>query len=99
MINITLELGLLPDEWKTANVIPIYKKDDKTQPSNYRPVSLTSCICKISERIIFKHMYNFMKDCNIITDLQSGFTPGDSTVLQLCDLYHIFSQALDEKKM
>ena len=49
--------GIFPDIWKLANVIPTFKKGDKSQPSNYRPVAVLSCIGKLQERIVFKNMY------------------------------------------
>jgi hypothetical protein len=51
----SLERGKVPDDWKTAHVTPIFKKGDKSKPSNYRPVSLTSTCCKTLEHIIFSH--------------------------------------------
>ena len=67
--------GIFPDIWKLANVIPIYKKGDKSQPFNYRPVALLSCIGNLQERIIFKNMYNFLNDNDILYKCQSGFLP------------------------
>ena len=52
----SLEQGQIPDEWKTANVAPIFKKGDKSKPSYYRPVSLTSICCKIVEHILHSHI-------------------------------------------
>ncbi|CAL4102579.1 unnamed protein product, partial [Meganyctiphanes norvegica] len=43
----SLDEGICPEEWKCANVTPIHKKGDRTEPSNYRPVSLTSQVCKV----------------------------------------------------
>ena len=54
LFNKSLNEGIVPDAWKTANVIPIYKKGDKSDPLNYRPVSLTSSPCKMMESIIKK---------------------------------------------
>ena len=61
-------------------------------------MSLLSCISKILERIVFKTVFNYLRDNNILTSHQSGFQPGDSTVNQLAYLYHVFSHALDRKK-
>ena len=55
----SLSHGVIPDSWKRAAVIPIYKSGDKTVPSNYRPISLTSVICKVLERIIRKQICSF----------------------------------------
>ena len=60
LFNCFISEGVFPDLWKTATVTPLFKKGDKSIPSNYRPVSLPSSSGKILERIIFKHMYNFL---------------------------------------
>ena len=52
--------GTLPDDWLCANVTPIFKTGDRTDPSNYRPISLTSITCKIFEHIIHKHVMNHL---------------------------------------
>ena len=74
---------------------PLYKKDDLSLVCNYRPISLLSSIGKVMEKIIHKHMFNYFNDHSIITCLQSGFVPGDSTVNQLFDIYNTFCKALD----
>ena len=88
----------MPNCWKLANVIPIFKKGDPCDINNYRPVSLLPCASKIMERIVFKHLYNYIHENNLISPHQSGFKPGDSTVNQLSFLYHTFCEALDKKK-
>ena len=75
---------------------PILKSGDASLPSNYRPVSLLNNIEKILERIIFKHVYNYLKDNDFFTPWQSGFMPGDSTVNQVDCLYHHICKALDD---
>ena len=74
-MNRYFEEGIFPDIWKIANVIPIFKKGDKSQPSNYRPVALLSCIGKLQERIVYKNMYNFLLDNNLLYKYQFGFLP------------------------
>ena len=78
--------------------MPLFKKGDPSELNNYRPVSLLSCTSKIMEQIVFKNVFNYMRDNDILSSHQSGFQSGDSTVNQLAYLYHVFSQALDEKK-
>ena len=56
----SLSHGVIPKSWKRAAIIPIYKSGDKTVPSNYRPISLTSVICKVLERIIRKQVFSFL---------------------------------------
>ena len=57
-----------------------------------------STIGKVFEKIIHKHVFNFFRENNILTRLQSGFVPGDSTVNQLVDIYNTFCKAMDEGK-
>ena len=98
LFQLCLRTNRYPNEWKKANVIPLHKKDDKNNCNNYRPVSILPTVSKIFERIIFKNVYNFFHDNNLITVHQSGFRPNDSTVNQLAYLYHTFCHALDDKK-
>ena len=94
MMNRSFSEGIFPDTWKLANVIPIFKKGDKSQPSNYWPVAFLSCIGKLQERIVFKNLYNFLLDNNLLYKYQSGFLPHHSTVFQLIDIFHNICQAL-----
>ena len=98
LFNLCLTTSKMPKMWKHANVIPLHKKSDKCDFNNYRPVSLLSCVSKLLERIIFKKVFNYLRDNNILTPHQSGFRPGDSTTNQLAYMYHVFCQALDSKK-
>ena len=95
LMNRSFSEGIFPDTWKLANVIPIFKKGDKSQPSNYRPVALLSCIGKLQERIVFKNLYNFLLDNNLLYKYQSSFLPHHSTVFQLIDIFHNICQAFD----
>src|SRR6218665_3361425 len=47
--------GEIPQDWRDANIVPIYKKGNRSEPGNYRPVSLTCIVCKVMERIIKNH--------------------------------------------
>jgi hypothetical protein len=98
LFNLSLLNHKVPTAWKRANVVPIHKKNSRNIVDNYRPISLLSCVGKLMERIIFKHLFNHVRDNKILSEFQSGFVPGDSTVNQLVQLYHLFSEALDQKK-
>ena len=71
------------------------KKGDKSLPSNYRPVALLSCLGKLQERIVFKNLYIFLINNNLLYKYQSGFLPHHSTVFQQIDIYHYICQAFD----
>ena len=74
LCNKTLETGIIPSSWKTANINAIYKgKGSNSDVTNYRPISITPCFSKIVEKVIFRYLFNYMKDCDIITKHQSGF--------------------------
>ncbi len=59
IINQTINTGTFPDKLKISKVTPVYKKDDQTQFTNYRPISLLPVISKIFQRINYNQVYNF----------------------------------------
>ena len=95
LINQTLETGSLPQDWRDALVTPIYKKEKKTEPCNYRPVSLTSLVCKIAESIIRDHMMNHISENYLLTDHQHSFVPKESCATQLLECLDIWTDILD----
>ena len=78
--------GTFPNSWKSANVQPIHKKNDRQLKSNYRPISLLPICGKILEKIIFDQVYSFLSENKLISKNQSGFRPGDSTIYQLISI-------------
>ena len=93
----SISTGTLPMEWLKANITPIYKKDDRTQPNNYRPVSLTSVICKLLEHIIHGHIMKHFEKHNILADQQHGFRKGRSCETQLSALVDDIQKILDNR--
>lgn len=79
----TMEEGRIPKSWKTAEVRPIFKKGKKSLPGNYRPVSLTSILCKICESFVRRDLYSHLVDNNLLSKSQFGFCQGRSCVSQL----------------
>lgn len=94
LINTSFRLGQYPSTWKLANVLPLCKKDDRQLKTNYRPFSFLSCLSKICEKIVFKHLYNFFYTTDFFDRVQSGFSPGDSPVMQLEYIVHKIYVAL-----
>ena len=92
----SLATRTLPNEWKHANITAIFKKGRKTLPQNYRPVSLTSIICKTMESIIRDAIIDHMKSNKLFSPKQFGFITGRSTVLQLLHVFNIWSEILDQ---
>ena len=60
LFNRSIQEMVFPDQWKIAHVIALFKKGDKSLASNYRPVSLLSCVSKILEKIVYKQIYNHL---------------------------------------
>ena len=91
-----LNHGKFPEEWKKANVVPVFNKGDKQGVKNYRPVSLLTICSKIFERIIYNNACNYLVDNNLISQNQSGFKRGDSCINQLISVTHDLLNSLDE---
>ena len=98
IFNRSIQENIYPDCWKDSHVMPLFKKGDKNIVSNYRPISLISCVGKVMERVVFKYTYNYLHANNFIYHKQSGFLPGHSTVYQLTDIYNQICSAFDERK-
>ena len=87
LINRTWKAGKLPKSWKTAHIIPIPKKDKpKEKVTSYRPISLTSCIGKLAERMINTRLYWWLEKSHLLHSNQGGFRRGRQTVDQLIRL-------------
>ena len=79
----SLDTGIIPQQYLKQTIVPIYKKSSKAKPENYRPVSLTSHIIKIWERVLRRKLIRFIEMNKIIIKQQYGFTMGKSCMSQL----------------
>ena len=85
--NLVWNKGTLPADWKHSIVIPILKINKlKSDPQSYRPISLTSALCKIMERLIANRLSWFMEKNNLFNKYQTGFRKGRSTIDQIMRL-------------
>ena len=87
--------GIVPCKWKEANIIPLPKSGAKTNPSNYRPISLTSIPCKIFERIIKREMMKHLNKHNLISNQQHGFVQHKSCVTNLIESLDFLTETLN----
>ena len=93
----SLETGQLPEDWRNANISPIFKKRRSQRlPSNYRPVSLTSICCKVMEHVIRSNVMDHLDKLNILTDNQHGFRHNRSCESQLILTTNDFAKSLDK---
>ena len=83
----SLDTGQIPEVLKEQGIVPIFKKGNKSCPANYRPVSLTSHLIKLFEKIFRANMVTYIEDNNILTNQQHGFRPHRNCLTQL--LIHI----------
>ena len=92
--QLTLVKSTKPGKKQTA----IFKKGNRAEPSNYRPISLTPVISKLLEHIIHSHIMKHLEQHHILTDHQHGFRAKRSTEIQLIQTVHDINKSLDEKK-
>ena len=75
----SLSSGQVPSDFKTARVVPLYKKGDCIYEGNYRPVSILPVMSKVFERIVHEQLYQYLSSNSIIYKYQSGFRSPFST--------------------
>ena len=98
IFNKSLSLGAVPDIYKIAKVIPVFKTGDKNDPNNYRPISLLPAFSKILEKIVYKRVINFLLKYNVIYPQQYGFLNGRSTEQAMIDLVLSITKAIEDKQ-
>ena len=89
----------LPQEWKRANVIPIFKSGPRTQCSNYRPVSLTCTLCKVFERLIKNKILSYLMDNSLLAKSQHGFLPRRSCCSALLSYLEKVTFSVDDRQV
>lgn len=73
----------VPDAWKISKITPIFKSEDPTNVSNYRPISVLSTVSKLLEKTLNNQIINYLESNNLLTDCQHGFRPKRSTMSAL----------------
>ena len=99
IFNQSLLTGTFPDPYKIAKVIPVYKSGDKSNPNNYRPISLLPVISKLLEKLVYKRVISFIFKHNIICPEQYGFIKGRSTEHAILDIIHKITNSIENRKL
>jgi hypothetical protein len=94
----SIQEGEVPDDWKSANVTPIFKKGSKADAGNYRPVSLTSVCCKMLESILRDSMTDHLEKNNLLSASQHGFVKGRSCCTNLLEFFETVTEVIDQGK-
>ena len=94
----SVDSGRVPSKWKHANVCSVYKNGGKSNPANYRPISLTCIASKVLEHIIHSHIMKHLEQYSILTDVQHGFRAKRSTVTQLILTIHDMAKTIQDNK-
>ena len=96
LFNLSFSTADIPEKWKLATVCAIHKKGDTRLAANYRPVSLTSIICKVCEKIVRKNLMIHLEINNLTTPKQFGFLPRRNISLQLLCILEEWTEAWDK---
>ena len=92
----SMEQGKIPEDWRLSNVTPIYKgKGSKSQPGNYRPVGLTSCVCKLMEKVVNRELGKHLEK-GVLSNSQHGFRRGRSCQTNLVEFVDQVTEWVDE---
>lgn len=98
IINSSLLNGIVPDQLKAAKVIPVFKKGDKQNCENYRPISILLFFTKYLEKIMHRRLSSFINKTKTLHSSQHGFQKGHSTFMALLDMDDEISRALDNNE-
>ena len=79
IMNLSLKSATVPDDFKLAMVLPIYKKGNRNIEGNYRPVSILPVASNVLEKIVYNQLHNYLEQNSLIYDFQSGFRSSHSS--------------------
>ena len=99
LFNLSFAQGVIPVQWKSAIVVPIFKKESKYSPTNYRPISLTCVLCRVFEYNISESLLHHFMSHNLLSPHQFGFLRGRSCSLLLSAINHWFASFNDRKSI
>ena len=97
IFNASFATGIVPSEFKVANVIPIFKNGSQYDLCNYRPISLLSIFNKILEKLMYTRLIKFLEKNNVLSEKQFGFRSGHSTQQAILSIIDRIQRAIDHR--
>ena len=94
----SMDTGIVPEDWRSANITAIFKKGNRQITSNYRPISLTSVVCKTFERIVRDRLVDHLESNNLLLNSQHGFRRRRSCLTNLIDFFEGVTNCFDQTK-
>lgn len=98
LFNASLSCGKVPSSWRKSHITPVFKNGDRSLVSNYRPVALTSVLCKVLEKLVVNCIQEHVGLYGLMSKHQHGFTKGKNCVTQLVNLVHNWAASLDKPR-
>lgn len=97
IFNQSFSTGIVPDKFKVAKVLPIFKNGDNDVLNNYRPISILPAFSKLLEKIMYKKLFNYIDNNNILNSKQYGFRPKHSTIHPLLQFIKHITENNDKR--
>jgi retron-type reverse transcriptase len=98
LINCCPRYGVMPNIWKVAKVVPLFKSGNKNDFNNYRPISILPIVSKVIESIVFDHIHHYLLENKLLSDKQFGFRKKHSTIDALLGIQKSVLTAVEKKK-
>ena len=98
IFNLSFSSGVFPDELKIGKIIPIFKNDDSSLFSNYRPISILPCLSKVLEKLFYSRLFDFLVKFNILNHHQYGFRQHYSTYMAILELVNNIYQGFENNE-
>ena len=99
IVNLSISQETFPKAWKNAKIIPLHKKNERTEPKNYRPVALLSILSKIMEKAVFQQVIKYMETNHLLHPSHHGFRKSHSTTTALLEMYDTWLEAFEDNKI
>ena len=97
IFQLSFDLGVVPSDWSKALVTAVFKRENKSDPSNYCPISLTSICCKVMEHIVLSHMAKHLSSNNILINEQHGFRQQFSCETKQISALHDWAKSINSR--